>query len=222
MSKLNSMTLLVLCAAAAIPVQAQTFAGTILGTVSDSSGAVIQGAIVKVIETSTTSARSVKSDERGSFEVPLLPPGTYSLHVEMAGFKQFSRGNLTLDIGARMELAVTLSPGDIRQTVQVEAATPLLETTTSSMSQVVDAKTIEDLPSLNRNLFQIAELTPGMLDIGAGASPADSGSVGFGEWSSNGGLLNTNEYMVDGATAARFLNETIDYLQSPGKLLLAV
>jgi hypothetical protein len=200
MSKLHSTTLLVLCAAA-ISVHAQTFTGTILGTVSDSTGALVQGATVKVIETSTTSERSVKSDDKGSFEVPLLPPGIYSLLVVMPGFKQFFRGNLTLDIDARMELAVTLSPGDVRQTVQVEAVAPLLETSTSSMSQVVDAKAIEDLPSLNRNLFQIAELTPGMLDIGAGASPADSGSVGFGEWSSNGGLLNTNEYMVDGATA---------------------
>ena len=200
MLKLNSRIPLVLCVAA-ISVHAQTFTGTILGTVTDSSGGVIQGATVKVIETSTTSERSVASDAKGYFEVPLLPPGTYSINVGMAGFKKFSRANLILDINAHMEIAVSLSPGDVTQTVQVEAAAPLLETTTSSMSQVVDAKEIEDLPSLNRNLFQIAELTPGLLDIGSGASPADSGSVGFGEWSSNGGLLNTNEYMVDGATA---------------------
>ena len=202
MSKLKpTIALFVMSMAAANLADGQTFTGTILGSVTDSSGAVIRGAAVKVIETSTTSERTAVSDTKGYFEVPLLPPGAYGITVEMTGFKKFSRGNLTLDIGAHMEIAVRLSPGDIRQTVQVTAEAPLLETTTSSMGQVVDAKEIEELPSLNRNLFQIAELTPGLLDIGAGASPSDSGSVGFGEWSSNGGLLSTNEYMVDGATA---------------------
>jgi hypothetical protein len=201
MSKLNPIALSLMCAALAIPAHSQTFTGTILGTISDASGAVVQGAAVKVIEKSTTAERSAVSDNKGYFEVPLLPPGLYDLTVEMPGFKKFARVNLNLDINAHMEIAVSLSPGDVRQTVEVEASAPLLETTTSSISQVVDSKQIAEFPSLNRNLFQIAEVTPGMIDIGAGASPADSGSVGFGEWASNGGLLNTNEYMVDGATA---------------------
>ena len=204
MPKLCQKMFLALCVAAALTAglaNAQSFTGSILGTVNDTSGAVIQGATVRVIETSTTVERVVRSDDKGYFEVPLLPPGVYSINAEMAGFKKFSRVGLRLDIDSRMEITVSLSPGEISQTVQVQSEAPLLETTSSSVSQVIDAKQVEDLPSSNRNLFQIAELTPGLIDFSAGAAPATSGSVGFGNWASNGGLSNTNEFMVDGATA---------------------
>jgi hypothetical protein len=204
MSKLSRSSLLVLCIAAALSaglVNAQTFTGSILGTVTDASGALVQGATVRVVETSTTVERTVRSDDKGYFEVPLLPPGVYSVNAEMAGFKKYSRAGVKLDIDARAEVAITLVPGEISQTVQVQAEAPLLETTSSSVSQVVEAKQVSELPSANRNLFQIAELTPGLIDFSAGAAPATSGSVGFGNWASNGGLSNTNEFMVDGATA---------------------
>jgi Carboxypeptidase regulatory-like domain len=179
----------------------QTFAGTILGRVLDPTGAVVQGATVTVVATETRVARTVNSDEKGYFEVPLLPPAEYSITVDKTGFKKFTRGNLQLQIDSRMEVPISLSPGDVRETVEVKGDSPLLETTTSSLSHVIDSKHVQELPTSSRNFFQIAEITPGLLDIAAGAVPADSGSVGFGEWASNGGLPNTNEFMVDGATA---------------------
>src|ERR1700756_5318864 len=103
MSKLNPITMFVVCATIEIFADAQTFTGTILGTVTDASGAVVQGATVKVIEKSTTAERSVTSDSKGYFEVPLLPPGRYDLTVLMPGFKRFSRPDLNLDINAHME-----------------------------------------------------------------------------------------------------------------------
>jgi hypothetical protein len=184
-----------------MPLYPQTFAGTILGTVLDSSGGVVPNALVTAVATATGATRTARSDDRGYFELPLLPPGEYSIAVEKAGFKRFSRGDLQLVIDGRLEVPVSLSPGNVKETVQVMGESPLLETTSSSVSQVVETKQIEELPSSSHNFFQIAEITPGLLDTGAGAVPADSGSVAFGEWASNGGLPNTNEFMVDGATA---------------------
>jgi hypothetical protein len=182
---------------------AQTFTGTILGTVQDSSGAVVPNVKVVAVETSTNVERSTVTNDQGYFELPLLPPGRYRLDAQVTGFKKFSRANLKLDISQKMEVPVTLSPGDVAETVEVTADSPLLQTTTSSVSQLIDNKKVVDLPTSNRNIFQIATLTAGVTDHSgvASAAPATSGSVGFGRWSSNGGQVNTNEFMLDGATA---------------------
>ena len=180
---------------------AQTFTGALLGTVQDSSGAVVAGAKVTVREVATNVLRSTTSNELGYYEIPLLPPGTYRIEAEHTGFKKFLRASLKLEIGQRMEIPVVLTPGEVKETVEVVAETPLLQTTSSSVAQFMDRRTIVDLPSSNRNILQLATLTGGGYDFGAGVVPATSGSVAFGRWSSNGGMTNTNEFMLDGATA---------------------
>lgn len=193
-----TLWLLLLAAATAA---GQTFTGTILGTVQDSSGAVVPGAKVSVREQLTNLERSTVSNELGLFEIPLLPPGVYELRCEQAGFKRFARPDLKLQTAQRLEVPVTLAPGDVLETVQVTGETPLLQTTASSVGQVIDNKRVVDLPLSNRNLLQLVTLVSGVYDFGAGVAPATSGSVAFGRWSSNGGMTNTNEFMLDGATA---------------------
>jgi len=179
----------------------QTFTGTILGTVQDSSGAVIPSTRVAVINQATNVQRSINSNDLGYFEFPSLPPGNYRLEAQITGFKRYTRSNLKLDTSQKMEVPVNLVTGEVTESIEVKADSPLLQTSTSSVSQLIDNKKVVDLPSSNRNLFQIATLTAGVNDFGASAAPATSGSVGFGRWSSNGGQVNTNEFMVDGATA---------------------
>lgn len=180
---------------------AQTFTGSILGTVQDATGAVVPGAKVVVVNEATNVLQSSVSNAVGYFEIPALPPGSYRLEVQSTGFKRFLRPGLKLDTSQKMEVPVALVTGEVTESVEVKADSPLLQTTTSSVSQLIDNKKVVDLPSSNRNLFQIATLTAGVNDFGASAAPATSGSVGFGRWSSNGGQVNTNEFMVDGATA---------------------
>lgn len=180
---------------------AQTFTGTLLGTVQDSSGAVIQGAKVQVRELETNIERSGATNDLGYYELPLLPPGSYQLIVEHPGFKRFVRSNLRLEIGQRMEIPATLTPGELAETVEVTAESPLLQTTASSVSQLIENKRVVDMPLSNRNLLQLVSLVSGVYDRGATAAPATTGSVAFGRWTSNGGMTNTNEFMLDGATA---------------------
>jgi hypothetical protein len=209
-------TLLLIAVAACF---GQTFTGTILGIVNDSSGATVAGAKVSILETETNLRRQSVSDKNGNFEVPLLPPGTYRVEVEMSGFKKFVRSGLVLEISQKMEIPVKLELGALSESVMVHGETPLLETTSSTRSQDFDSKAISELPSSNRNIFQIAELAAGINDFQAGAAPADSGSAGFGYWSSNGGMPGTNEVMMDGATAvtanmgAASIIPTIDAIQ---------
>jgi Carboxypeptidase regulatory-like domain/TonB dependent receptor len=197
----------------------QTPTGTILGSVHDSSGAVVAGARISVHERDTKLERSVTTNSEGYYEIPLLPPGQYELDVEFTGFKRLSRGNLTLSTNQRMEVTVALTPGDLAETVQVSGDSVLLETTTSSVGQVVDNKKIVDLPLSNRNLLQLQTLVAGVNDFGSTVAPATSGSVAFGRWTANGGMTNTNEFMLDGATAilgnlnAASIIPTIDAIQ---------
>ena len=156
---------------------------------------------ISLREIRTNTERFTVSNERGFYEVPLLPPGTYDLSAETAGFKRFRRAELKLDISQRLEVTIILTPGDVVETVQVTGETPLLQTTVSSVGQVVDNKKIVDLPLSNRNVLQLVGLVAGVVDHGSGVAPARSGSVAFGRWSSNGGMTNSNEFMLDGATA---------------------
>jgi hypothetical protein len=180
---------------------AQTSTGIILGTVVDRSGAVIPGAKVTVTEIQTGVQTSMPSNGLGYFEIPFLPPGQYQLAVEQSGFKRFVRDGLTLDTDQKMEIPVSLEPGLVQQTVEVKGETPLLDTTTSAIGQVVDNRGVVDLPISNRNLLQLTGLVAGVLDRGSDVAPATTGAVAFGHWSANGGMTNTNAFMMDGASA---------------------
>jgi len=103
---------------------AQTFTGTILGTVKDSSGAVMPAVKLRAIETSTNVERVTVSNELGYYEYPLLRPGTYRIEAEYAGFKKFTRGGLKLDIGQRMEIPIVLTAGDVAEVVEVRGEAP--------------------------------------------------------------------------------------------------
>jgi hypothetical protein len=198
---------------------AQTPTGTILGIVNDSSGAIVPGATVTVTQITTSTQRTTNSNDLGYYQIPLLPPGKYSIVAEHTGFKRFERSNLTLDTDQKLEIPVMLTPGDVQETVEVKGETPLLESTSSSVGQVIDNRRVVDLPLSNRNLLQLTGLVAGVLDRGADAAPATTGSVAFGRWSANGGMTNTNEFMLDGATAilanmnAASIIPTIDSIQ---------
>ena len=180
---------------------AQTSTGVILGTVNDNGGAVVPGAKITVTEIQTGVVTSKPTNGLGYFEIPFLPPGKYQLAVEQNGFKRFVRDGLVLDTDQKMEIPVVLEPGMVQQTVEVKGETPLLETTTSSLGEVIDNRGVLDLPISNRNLLQLTGLVGGVLDRGADVAPATTGAVNFGHWSANGGMTNTNAFMLDGASA---------------------
>jgi hypothetical protein len=185
----------------ALPLLAQTSTGTILGIVRDSSGAVVPGTTVRAVEISTSVERSTESSGLGYFVILFLPPGTYRIEAEKTGFQKSVQTNVKLEIAMKLEIDVTLQTGSVRQTVTVTGQSPLLETTSSSTGQEISRQEVASLPSSNRNLMQIATALPGVVVFGATAAPATSGSVGFGNWVATGGVSNTNEFMLDGATA---------------------
>ena len=148
---------LVLAATVAL---AQT--GSIQGTVTDSVGAVVQGAEITVKNLGSNAVRTVTSSGTGAYSIPSLPPGNYDVTVKMASFKTFHVSDLPLTVGQVLPLNVQLEPGAVTEEVQVRAdQIPDVDLETSQVSNLVDERAIKDLPLITRNPYELVLLSPG-------------------------------------------------------------
>src|SRR6266480_5953338 len=172
---------------------AQTTTGSIVGTVSDPSGAVISGANITVNNMDTGIAVKAASDSTGNYVVTPLSVGRYSVTAEAAGFKKSVRTDITVNVQDRVRVDVALEVGAVTDTVEVQASAPLLQTDTSYLGQVVESQRIVDLPLNGRYFSRLAILTAGTAPTPAGARDEKTG--GF---SSNGVRPYQNNYLLDG------------------------
>lgn len=136
-------------------------AGTITGTLADPNGGVLPGVSVTVRNTATGLSRTVVSGAAGRFVVAGVPPGTYELRAELAGFKPHVRQGVAVAVAATVNLNITLQLGDLAMEDVVVGATPLVNTSTSELSYLVGAEAIERLPLNGRNYTDLALLQPG-------------------------------------------------------------
>src|SRR5437899_1170529 len=132
---------------------AQTSTATILGTVKDTSGALVPGVSIMVKHTESGLTRNVVSGERGAYTVPLLPVGAYEITTAMPGFKQQVRSGINLVVGQEAVVDLTLEVGAAAETVTVSEEAPLVNTTTSSTSGVITEQQIKELPLNGRSFF---------------------------------------------------------------------
>src|ERR1700726_2962183 len=120
-----------LCALAvllAVSVYSQAVNGTLLGTISDPTGAVVPNVKVTITEVNTNISHTGQTNESGNYVFPDLPPGTYTVTAEQPGFKRASRVGIDLIVNSTERVDLALQPGDVNQTVTVEAETPILQT----------------------------------------------------------------------------------------------
>lgn len=167
---------------------AQVSSGTITGTVRDSTEAVIAGAKVKITQTATSVSRETVTDERGQFSAPNLRPGEYSVTVTAAGFQGRTFTGIVLAVDQTVNLPATLQPGAVEQSIEITAAAPLLDSSTSSLGQVIDNKKIIDLPLNGRNPFALGLLTGFTAPVKGVASNLPFVGGG-GRWQNNDVLL---------------------------------
>ena len=150
---------------------AQISTGTLVGTVKDATGAVVAGAKVEAKNVATGITRSTATDSLGEYSIPNLPAARYSVSVTMAGFKTFTATDLELQVAQRLLLDARLEVGAIGQEVTVSAASPLIDTASSSVGQVVNTAAVEHMPLNGRSFWQLTQLTPG-----ANYSPGGQGT----------------------------------------------
>jgi hypothetical protein len=192
---------------------AQKDTGSIVGTVSDSTGAVIPGAKITVAEVDKGTKFVTSTDSAGNYVASPVAVGRYKVVVERQGFKTAVAGPVDLDVQQRAAVNIVLQVGQITQEIQVTGAAPLLETATSDRGQVVNNRQVVNLPLNGRNFAQLALLT-------AGTTPSEPGArdeTGYG-FSANGGRSLQNNFLLDGidnnSNLTDLLNET-NYVIQP-------
>jgi hypothetical protein len=195
---------------------AQLDTGAISGTIRDSTGAILQSATVRIVETETGIVTSLLSNSDGFFSAPSLHIGKYNISASAVGFGTESRTDIDLRVQDRLNVDFTLSPGQTNTIVTVEGGAPLLQTEDSSMGQVVDDATMQNLPLNGRNYIQLATL-------GAGTSPSRRGAE-RDTFIANGAREIQNTYLLDGidnknkivgfdSSAAQAIEPVIDGVQ---------
>ncbi len=175
---------------------AQTFRGTILGTVTDSTGASVAGATVKARHTATGLERTTQTTGDGSYSIPELPIGTYEVTITQSGFQTSITRSVDVNVAAEKRVDAVLQPGQVSERVEVSGELlPQVETTSSELGGTLTGQTIEDLPINGRDYAKLIYLNAGV----AGSPDQISDSPGsFGEFSMNGSRGRSNNYLLDG------------------------
>jgi hypothetical protein len=194
---------------------AQMERASLVGTVTDNSGAVLPGVAVKVTNEGTNTSVNLTTDAAGDFRAVNLIPGTYAVEVEKTGFQRFISRDLVLQVAQEARLDVQLQLGGVEQTIEVSGSAPLLQTEGSTVGQVIDTKPIETLPLNGRNIVQLAVLAPGV----TGLSYAQTGTINSGlrpdelrpggtTLLANGARDSSNQLLLDGIDNTEMISQT--------------
>ncbi|MEO7270789.1 MAG: carboxypeptidase-like regulatory domain-containing protein [Vicinamibacterales bacterium] len=147
----------------ATPARAQAVSGTLLGNVVDSSGAGVPGATVTALETQTNISRTAVTNEAGFYIFSSLQNGTYTVEVELQGFKKMVRPNVKVEVNTTVRVELKLEVGGINETLTVSAETPLLQTDRTDTGRILESKMVAELPlTFNRNFQSLLITVPGV------------------------------------------------------------
>src|SRR5437667_2388639 len=178
----------------------QTF-GSISGETRDSSGAIVAGAVVTVVNSGTNATRTVATNEAGEYAFPSLLPGMYSVKVERTGFKSVVRNQIELQVQLAARIDFELQIGQVSESVEVRADAALLVTDNATVGTVIENKRIVELPLNGRNYLQLVSLSPNVSTgfSGQGQATARQGGIRSQQTISVGGQrINFNHYTLDG------------------------
>ena len=192
-------TLSVLLLCFALSSFGQAVNATLLGTVTDASGAVVPNAKVTITEVNTGVSRSGQTNESGNYTFPDLPPGQYSVTMEAAGFKKETRRDVALQVNSSQRVDIQLQPGNVSETIEVTGAAPTLQTDRADTGRNIDTMVVSELPVLvsNRNYQALLALVPGT------SPPSEQHSQFFNASDSlqtqvNGAPRVSNNYQIEG------------------------
>jgi hypothetical protein len=180
---------------------AQAVTGTIVGTVADTTGAVLPGVTVTVKQTETGFSRVLTSDSNGEYTAASVPTGTYTVTAEISGFKTVSVSNIAVGVDQRVRADVKLEVGAMTESVEIVAQTPLVQTSSSDLSTTVTEEQIKQLPLNGRNFVSLTRTIPGVLRGIPGANIDGAGSLAWrasAAFSANGQRPRDNNYLLDG------------------------
>ena len=174
---------------------AQTFRGSIQGTITDSTGAAVAGAQVSVFSPATGFSRTIASNDQGVYVASELPLGTYSVKVEKQGFRTTTLTQIPVSVGSPTRADARLSAGAVQEVVEVNADVPLVETSSNTTGGAIEAAEASELPVNGRDFTKLLELVPGSSSDPVGSTES-AGSYGL--FSLDGNRGRSNNYLLDG------------------------
>lgn len=194
-SLLAVIAAIALCVSVAL---AQAVNGTLLGTITDATGAAVPGAKVTITETNTSVSRSSQTNDSGNYVFPDVPPGLYTVSVELQGFKRSSRPGVELTINSSPRVDLVLQPGNVSESIEVTAETPLLQTDRADTGTQMTAVQTANLPlGTGRNYQNLLNLVPGTTRASYQHSQFFNATNSL-QTQVNGNMRMGNNYMIEG------------------------
>jgi len=181
-----------------VPAGAQDIRGGISGRVVDSSGGLLPGVTVTVMNLETNLPAVTVTDSKGFYQAPRLNSGTYSIEARLEGFKPVLRKGVTVRVGDALKIDLTLEPGNVEEVMVVTATAPILDTTSGITGQVIDSNQIQQLPLGDGTAYMLARLAPGVMDSSDLHFSRPMDNSGLSSITVNG-ALGGNDFTLDGA-----------------------
>jgi outer membrane receptor protein involved in Fe transport len=188
---------------------AQVRFGSILGTVSDSTGASLADATVKITNLGTNETRTAKTTSAGTYSFPNLNAGVYRLDVEVAGFKRFTQERVEVQVDLATRVDAVMQVGSVTESVTVTSEAPPLQTDSASLGVTISQREVESIPLSGRNVNNMLTLVPGVVAQGGTygnavsnqAGGARTNAIGFGNYAIGGGFGNQSSFYIDGVAS---------------------
>ncbi len=204
-----------------VALRAQITSTTMYGQVTDASGGAVAGTQVSVTNTDTNLTRTVQTNADGEYRIDLLPIGNYKVELTKTGFKKVVRGGVVLEVNVPARVDALMQVGGVSETVTVTESVPLINTTSAEIGRTIEHEEIENVPLVNRNAYQLLELTPGVQNSSFNpGQPNPVITLGYPEQRTfiNGGVdggTGSVSYYLDGGINMTGLRNTGNILPNP-------
>lgn len=201
--------------------KAQITSTTIYGQVTDATGSGVPGAQVSVTNTETGLVRTIDTNDAGEYRIELLPVGNYNVEISKKGFKKVVLGGVVLEVNVPARVDAAMQLGDINETVRVTESVPLVNTTSPEIGRTIENAEIQNVPLVNRNVYELLELTPGVQNSSFNpGQPNPVITLGYPEQRTfiNGGVdggAGSVSYYLDGGINMTGLRNTGNILPNP-------
>lgn len=185
---------------AATSASAQTFHGSITGTVTDGKGGALPDATVTLTNTGTHVSKTVQTSSDGAYQFPELVPGDYQIEATKEGFEHLVRGPVAIQVQAAVRLDLEMKVGSVTESMTVTGDVPLVQTQNATVSQVIEQRTVQQMPLNGRNVMNLVALAPGVVPQGsAGVNLTNQNLFAAGNFQVDGGAANQSATYIDGA-----------------------
>jgi len=194
--------------------RAQTTFGSVVGSVTDPTGAALAGVEVKLTNTGTNEVHRMSASNSGVYSFADIQPGTYRLDVDGPGFKHFTLNGIEVQTGGTTRANALMQVGNVSETVEVTSAAPLIQTDSANLGGVIEGRTVQTIPLNGRNVNNLLELIPGVQAQGSTNGNISTNQIAYGNYQIGGGFGNQSAFYIDGVLSQMPSNNAVSMIPS--------